>query len=138
MTVLNAAARAALDAGRLGHLTTLNPDGSQQTSIIWVGTDGDRLSIASLGDRKKLRNVRRDPRVAISLEAEGTTHGLPNYLVVEGTAEVVEGGAAAWLQHLAPRYMGPGAVFPPGQDHPPGFRLLITPTKAYGNGPWRD
>ena len=129
-------ARAAVDGGRLGHLTTLNADGSPQTTIIWVGMDGDRPAIASLADRAKLRNARRDPRVSLSIEAEGTTHGLPNYLVVEGRAEVVEGGAAEWLQTLAHRYIGPDAVFPPGDNHAPGYRLLITPTRVRGNGPW--
>ena len=136
--MLNAATRAAIDAGRLAHLTTLNPDGSPQTTVIWVGLDGDRLSIASMDPRQKVKNARRDPRVSLSMEADGQTHGLPNYLVVEGTAEVVEGGAAAWLQTLAHRYIGPDAVFPPGEDHPPGYRLLITPTKVRGNGPWGD
>src|SRR4051794_27798591 len=98
---LNAEARGVVDGGRLGHLTTLNADGSPQTTIIWVGMDGDRPAIASLADRAKLRNARRDPRVSLSIEAEGTTHGLPHYLVIEGHAEVVEGGAAEWLQTLA-------------------------------------
>jgi PPOX class probable F420-dependent enzyme len=134
--MLNEAARAAIDAGRLGHLTTLKADGSPQTTLIWVGMDGDYLVIASLDDRAKLRNIRRDPRVNLSIEADGITHGLPNYLVVSGSAEVVEGGASDWLQHLAHRYIGPDAVFPPGPDRPAGYRILITPTKVLGNGPW--
>lgn len=136
--MLNSAARAAIDAGRLGHLTTLNPDGSPQTTIIWVGMAGDQPVIASLENRAKLDNIRRDPRVNLSIEAAGTTNGLPNYLVVSGTAEVVEGGASDWLQTLAHRYIGPDAVFPPGPDRPAGYRILITPAKVRGNGPWTN
>lgn len=135
---LNDAARAAIDSGRLAHLTTLNSDGSPQTTVIWVGLDGDRLAIASMAPRQKVNNARRDHRVSLSMETDGLTHGLPNYLVVEGDAEVVEGGAAEWLQTLAHRYIGPDAVFPPGDDHPPGYRIMISPTKVRGNGPWND
>jgi PPOX class probable F420-dependent enzyme len=134
--VLNDAARAAVDAGRLAHLTTINADGSPQTTVVWVGMDGDHPVMASLDDRAKLRNIRRDPRVSVSLEAEGTTYGLPNYLVLEGTAEVVEGGASEWLQHLAHTYLGPDAEFPPPHLRRPGFRMVVTVTKARGNGPW--
>ncbi len=135
--MLNTATRGAVDAGRLAHLTTLNPDGSPQTTVVWVGLDGDHPVVASLDDRAKLRNIRRDPRVSVSLEAAGTTHGLANYLVIEGTAEVVEGGAFEWLQHLARTYLGPDAVFPPPELRRPGFRIVITPTRVRGNGPWR-
>ena len=134
--MLNDAARAAIESGRLAHLTTLNADGSPQTTVVWTGLDGDALVIASLDDRAKVRNVRRDPRVSLSMETDGVTHGLPNYLVVEGTAEVVEGGAFEWLQHLAPRYLGPDATFPPESLRAPGFRIVITPFRVRGMGPW--
>jgi PPOX class probable F420-dependent enzyme len=135
--MLNDAARAAADSGRLAHLTTLNQDGSPQTTVVWTGVDGDDLVVASLDDRAKIRNVRRDPRVSVSMETGGMTHGLPDYLVVEGTAVVVEGGASEWLQHLAHRYIGPDAVFPPPEMRAPGFRIVITPVKVRGMGPWQ-
>ena len=134
--MVNEAARAALESGRLGHLTTLNADGSPQTTVIWSGLDGDNLVIASLQERAKIRNVRRDPRVSLSMEADGVTHGLPNYVVVEGEAVVVTGGAFEWLQHLAPRYLGPASGFPAEELRAPGFRIVITPTRVRGNGPW--
>ena len=62
MSVLNAAARAAITSGRLAHLVTLNPDGSPQVSVVWVGLDGDEIVSGHLDDRQKLRNVKRDPR----------------------------------------------------------------------------
>jgi PPOX class probable F420-dependent enzyme len=136
MTVLNDAARAAIEDGHPVSLTTVNPDGSPQTTVVWVGMDGDQLVMASLDDRSKLRNVRRDGRVSLSMLTGGTTHGLDSYLVVEGTAEVVEGGADVWLQHLAVRYLGPDAVFPPPDQRRPGYRMVITPNKVRGNGPW--
>ena len=136
MADLNDAARAAIEVGHRPHLTTLNPDGSPQTTVVWAGMDGDRIVVASLAERAKVRNARRDPRVSLSLLTGGTTNGLDDYLVVEGAAEVVAGGADTWLQHLARRYMGPDAVFPPPERSNPGFRMLITPTRVRGNGPW--
>jgi nitroimidazol reductase NimA-like FMN-containing flavoprotein (pyridoxamine 5'-phosphate oxidase superfamily) len=54
---------------------------------VWVGVDGDEIVCAHLGDGRKLRNIERDPRVAVSVEAEGHNEvGLDQYLVVHGTA----------------------------------------------------
>ena len=67
MSVLIDQARAALASGHLAHLVTLNPDGSPQVTIVWVGLEGDEIVSGHLGARQKLANVRRDPRVALSL-----------------------------------------------------------------------
>ena len=140
MSVLNEQARATIESGRLAHLVTLNADGSPQTSIVWVGlesADGETIVSRHMDDRLKLRNVRRDPRLVLSMETGVTNaHGLGEYLVVQGTGEVVEGDAAGLLQRLAHVYLGPDAVFPPGENHPPGWILRITPTKVSGIGPW--
>ena len=73
---------------------TLNADGSPQVSIVWLGLDGDELVTAHLGAYQKVRNVQRDPRVALSVETgERDPSGLDRYLVVHGVARVQEGGA---------------------------------------------
>jgi hypothetical protein len=61
---------------------------------------------------------------------------MQNYLVVEGTARVTEGGAPALLHDLAQRYIGPGTTFPPMPDPPDGFVIRIAPTRVRGMGPW--
>jgi PPOX class probable F420-dependent enzyme len=137
MTVLNEAAREALTGGHLAHLVTLDPDGSPQLSAVWIGLDGDEIVSGHLGERQKLRNVRRDPRVALSIETGGTNeHGLANYLTVRGTGRVEEGDAAGLLNRLALAYLGPDVVFLPGEDYPPGLILRITPERVGGVGPW--
>jgi PPOX class probable F420-dependent enzyme len=129
--------RAVVTAGRLAHLVTLNPDGSPQVSLVWVGLDGDRIVCAHLGAWRKVENLRRDPRVALSIEADGREeHGLDRYLVVHGTAEILEGGAPELLQRLARVYLGPGVVFPPMVDPPPGFVTSISVDRIGGVGPW--
>src|SRR4051794_41294202 len=62
-------ARRILEGPGLAHLVTLEPDGRPQVSIVWVGLDGDEIVAAHLPDHRKLRNIRRDPRVALSIEA---------------------------------------------------------------------
>jgi PPOX class probable F420-dependent enzyme len=130
-------AREVLESDRLAHLVTLNPNGSPQVSCVWVGLEGDEIVSGHLGTWQKVRNVERDPRVALSIEARGTNElGLQEYLVVHGRARIQEGGAPELLQRLARTYIGPDAVFPPMPDPPPGFVLRITVERLGGVGPW--
>ena len=131
-------ARALVESGRLAHLVTLNRDGSPQVSCVWVGLDGDEIVSAHLvPTQQKLRNVRRDPHVVLSIEGtEIQPPGLLQYLVVHGRARLTEGGAPELLQQLAYRYLGPDVTFPPMPDPPPGVVLHITPERLGGVGPW--
>ncbi len=140
MVVLNGAARRLIEEGALAHFVTVNEDGSPQVAIVWVGLDGDELVAAHLdGRQRKLRNMRRDPRVALSFEA-GTSNelGMRHYLVVYGRARITEGGAPELLSRLAQTYVGPGTDFPPMPDPPLGFITHITPTRVTGAGPYAD
>jgi len=130
-------AREVLESAALAHLVTLNPDGSPQVTCVWVGLDGDEIVSGHLGRWQKVRNIERDPRVALSIES-GTTNemGLPEYLVVHGRALIEEGGAPELLQRLAHTYIGPDAKFPPMPDPPPGFVTRITLERLSGVGPW--
>ena len=129
-------ARAVIQSGRLAHVVTVNRDGSPHVTIVWVGLDGEDILIGKLFVDQKVRNIRRDPRVSLSIEAEGDQGGMQNYLVVEGTARVTEGGAPALLNRLAQVYIGPGTEFPPMPNPPEGFTIRITPTRVRGTGPW--
>jgi PPOX class probable F420-dependent enzyme len=122
----------------VAHVVTLDADGAPQVSLAWVGVDGDEVVIGTLNDQAKLRNLRRDPRMAISFQAPGrSAYGLDHYLVLRGTARVTEGGAAALLHDLAQTYIGPGTAFPPMPDPPPGFVIRLTVEKVAGVGDWR-
>jgi PPOX class probable F420-dependent enzyme len=138
--MLNHAARQVVASGALAHLVTVNEDGSPQVAVVWAGLDGDELVSAHLdGRQKKLENIRRDPRVVVSFEALGDNGiGMRNYLVIHGRARITEGGAPELLQALAQIYVGPGTVFPPMPDPPPGFIIHIEPTRVGGSGPWSD
>lgn len=130
-------ARAVIEAGALGHLVTLNPDGSPQVSLVWVGLEDGELVVGSLGARRKLDNVGRDPRVAVSFETDrDNPMGLREYLVVHGRGRVTEGGAPELLQRLAHTYLGPDVRFPPMDDPPRGAVLRIAVERVGGVGPW--
>lgn len=137
MVALSPTVRAVLEGPNLAHLVTINPDGSPQVSCVWVGVDGDEVVFASLGPWRKLRNIERDPRVSLSIEADDHNEvGMRHHLVLQGTARVEEGGAPEVLQDLARVYLGPDAKFPPMDDPPPGSVVRITVDKVTGVGPW--
>ena len=126
-----------LESDRLAHFVTLNPDGSPQVTCVWVGLEGDEIVSGHLATRQKVRNIERDPRVALSIESKRTNElGLQEYLVVHGRARIQEGGAPELLQRLARTYIGPDVVFPPMPDPPPGFVTRITVERLGGVGPW--
>jgi PPOX class probable F420-dependent enzyme len=130
-------ARALVESSALAHLVTLEPDGRPQMSCVWVGMDADEIVFASLGRRRKLDNIARDPRVALSIEGtEFNAMGLKQYLIVHGAARIEEGGGPELLQRLARTYLGADVRFPPMDDPPPGVVVRITPERLGGVGPW--
>jgi PPOX class probable F420-dependent enzyme len=137
MADLHPEARELIESNRLAHMVTLNPDGTPQVSCVWVGIDGDEIVSGHLPRNRKVRNVERDGRVALSIETDTVGEaGLLEYLAIRGTARIQEGGAAELLQRLAHVYLGPDVKFPPMDDPPPGYVIRTTPEKVGGVGPW--
>jgi PPOX class probable F420-dependent enzyme len=136
--VLPDAARHLLESDALAQVVTLDADGGPQVTAAWVGLEANEIVIATLPDQRKLENLRRDPRIALSVPATTRNDfGLLEYLVVYGTARVTEGGAPELLQRLAHTYLGPDVVFPNMPDPPRGFVTRVTPERLGGIGPWR-
>ncbi len=137
---LNDAARELIGTGADATLVTLNPDGSPQVTLVWVALqstpDGDELVTAHLAEHKKVRNVRNDGRVAVTIVSpDGPGQVMRPYLAINGTARIVEGGAPELLAGLAQTLAAPGTPFPP-DDAPPGFLTRIRIDKIGGMGPW--
>ncbi|OBG65530.1 PPOX class F420-dependent oxidoreductase [Mycobacterium sp. E735] len=137
---LNDAARDLIGRGADATLVTLNPDGSPQVSLVWVALqstpDGDELVTAHLAAHKKVRNVRNDPRVAVTIVSlDGAHTGMRPYLSIAGTARIVEGGAPELLAQLNPILGDPSTQFPP-DGAPPGFLTRIRIDRVGGIGPW--
>lgn len=137
---LNDAARALIGSGADATLVTLNPDGSPQVSLVWValesGEVGEELVVASLADRRKVKNVRRDGRVALTIVSSEPGSVRRPYLVVNGTARVIEGGAPELLRQLAATMVKDDTVTFPPADAPPGYLTRITIDSVGGVGPW--
>jgi PPOX class probable F420-dependent enzyme len=129
---------ALLESATVATVATLNRDGSPHLSLAWIGREGDEVVFGTLQDQRKLRNLRRDARIAVTLQGERINQwGLREYLVLEGTARVTEGGAPELLQHLAHTHIGPEAVFPAMPNPPPGFVTRITVDRISGVGRWK-
>ena len=87
----------------LAILSTVNRDGSPQSTPVWYMYDQGRFKVTSRGDRVKVRNIRRDPRVSLVV-IDTAANGDP--LAVRGTAEVVETGGDDFTYTMARRYEG--------------------------------
>jgi PPOX class probable F420-dependent enzyme len=108
---LDQATRAAVASGRLVHLATINPDGTPQVTCVYVGWEGDEIVAGHLADHVKLRNIRRDPRVTLSIESDVPFEGFSPYVVINGIARVEEGGAVPVLRRIT------DGQFPPPGDN---------------------
>jgi len=87
-----------------GNLVDIRPDGSPHVTPVWVDYDGEHVLVNSAYGRCKVRNIQRDPRVAIDvLPAEDQQSG---YVSVSGTAELVDEGADEHIDKLAKKYLG--------------------------------
>jgi PPOX class probable F420-dependent enzyme len=119
-------------------LTTLNSKGGPQVTVVWVGIEDEEFVIGHLAVHQKVKNIRRDARVALSMLGDKTnTQGLREYVVIYGDARVTEGGAVDLLQRLARNYLGPNADFPPSSmRNIAGYVTRITPARFTGIGPW--
>jgi len=92
-----------LDDPNLVHVATLMRDGSPQVTPVWVDVDGDHIRINSAEGRTKVKNIRRDPRVAISVTAPS---GYPSAYIRGRAVELTHQGADEHIDAPAKKYMG--------------------------------
>ncbi|MFI5527508.1 PPOX class F420-dependent oxidoreductase [Kitasatospora sp. NPDC051853] len=129
--IMNEAVRALLDAPVPAVLATVNPDGGPQTSMVWVGRDGDELLISSTAGLRKVRNLEREPRASLILHDPADPL---RYVEFRGRATVTEDTGRALAVALAEQYEGPGA----GREYlelPPEVlrvAIRIVPTRVLG------
>ena len=136
--LLSNQALALIESATVATLVTLDGDSAPHVSSAWIGLEDGEIVIGTLADQRKLRNLRRDPRVALTVLGDRVNQwGLREYLVINGTARITDGGAPELLQRLAHTYLGPEVVFPAMPDPPPGFVIRIEVERVSGVGPWR-
>ncbi len=87
-----------------GHLATLLPNGTPQTSPVWVDFDDTHVLVNSARGRLKDKNMRQRPQVALSIQDPADPY---RYLEVRGrVVEITEQGAEEHIDRLAKRYLG--------------------------------
>ncbi|MEX1169538.1 MAG: PPOX class F420-dependent oxidoreductase [Chloroflexota bacterium] len=135
---LSDAARELLESAAVATVATLNADGSPHLSVAWVGVEDGEIVFGTLDDQHKLRNLRWDPRIALTVHSDRVNRwGLREYLVIHGTARITDGGAPELLQRLARTYIGSDAIFPAMPNPPPGFVTRVAVERVSGVGSWR-
>jgi PPOX class probable F420-dependent enzyme len=110
-------------------ISTLMPDGSPQMTEVWVDTDGEHVVINTVDGFLKVRNLQRDPRLAVSvLDPEN----LMRYFSVRGTVvEMVTEGAADHIEMLSQRYLGEPYPWYGGRDQT-RIKLIIEADRIGG------
>ncbi|MEU7552536.1 PPOX class F420-dependent oxidoreductase [Streptomyces sp. NPDC044571] len=133
MTIaLNDTVRRLLDAPHPAVLSTLNPDGSPQSSVVWVSRDGGDLLVSTEQGRRKERNIVRDGRVGLTVFDTADPYV---YVEIRGTATVTEDTDRAVAVRIAEEYLGPGGGKEYAEAPAENLRVVvrITPTKVLGN-----
>jgi PPOX class probable F420-dependent enzyme len=103
-----------------GHIATLNKDGSPQVSPVWIELDGNHLIINSERKRRKVRNIKRDQRVSVSIQNAENPY---QYIEVRGKAiEVTDTGGFEGIDRLSAKYTGQAKY--PG-NAPGDVRIVI-------------
>jgi len=86
-----------------GHVVTFNPAGRPELTMVWMDVDGDELLFNTAEGRRKPDNIRRNPRVIVSVQDRNNPQ---TYAVFHGKARVTDAGADAHIDKLAKRFLG--------------------------------
>jgi PPOX class probable F420-dependent enzyme len=115
---LSDAALRLVDGKNYAVLATVNPDGSPQTSVIWVGRDGNDLLFSTVEGRVKHRNMLRDPRVSISVIDSADPE---NYVELRGRVSMTPDIDRQLDTRLSWKYDGKD----PDPDRPGAVRVVV-------------
>jgi PPOX class probable F420-dependent enzyme len=99
--------RGALDGTAVAHLATVGPDGAPHSVPVWIGTRGEQIVFITGPGSRKARNLRRDPRVALSLTTADNPY---EPVIVRGRVVEWISGDEGWalVDELARKYIGQG------------------------------
>ena len=104
VATLSDSVRRLLEGRNFAHLATLMPDGSPQVTAVWIAYDGQHVLVNTAEGRQKPRNLRRDPRVAVSVVSQENPYA---WAMIRGRAvELTREGADEHIDMLAKKYLG--------------------------------
>jgi PPOX class probable F420-dependent enzyme len=124
---LNEASRALIDGANFASIATLNPDGSPQASVVWVTRDGDDLLFSTVVGRQKERNLRRDPRVSVTIFDQQLPY---SYIEVRGSVTMTPEGGRELINSLSHKYRGED--YPVEPESTVRVVIRLTPQKVTG------
>src|SRR5277367_6309312 len=107
-----------IDGRNYSVLATVNADGSPQTSVMWIGRDGDDLLFSTVEGRRKHRNLVRDPRVSVTVIDSADPE---NYVELRGLASMTPDTGRRFDTQLSWKYDGRD----PGADRPGAVRVIV-------------
>lgn len=114
-----------------GHLATINKDGTPQVTPVWIDFDGKHIIVNSEEKRLKVRNMKRNPNVAISVADASNPY---SYVEVRGkVVEITTEGASAGIDAMAKKYIGQD-TYPWNQPTDVRVVIRIEPEKVGGMG----
>jgi PPOX class probable F420-dependent enzyme len=96
--------KSVIDGKNFAHLTTLDPDGAPQASAMWVMRDGDQIVFNTAEGRRKWRNMKNDPRVAVSISPADKSY--ENWSIQGTVVELRTADGVAVIDQLAHKYLG--------------------------------
>jgi PPOX class probable F420-dependent enzyme len=86
-----------------GHVVTFTTQGNPQLTMVWMDVEGDEVLFNTSEGRRKSENLRRDPRIIVSVQDRNDPQA---YAVFRGKGRVTEAGADDHIDKLAKRFLG--------------------------------
>jgi PPOX class probable F420-dependent enzyme len=117
MTSLPERARELIDGPNFATVTTIQPDGAPQASVVWVKRDGDDVLFSTVKHRRKSRNLVADPRASVVIYEAANPY---EYLEIRGTATIIDDPEGSLIEELAQKYTGESF-----QDAPGNQRVIV-------------
>lgn len=138
-SIISAPAQALLGSDAVAHVWTCNADGTPQVSVVWVIVQDDDILFGTDTSSRKAVNLRRNPRVILSIEdEERNERGYQRHLVLHGSATLIPGPNPRLMDKLAFKYLGlskhPLAI----RDSPGSVVVRVNVDRISGVGPWVD
>ncbi|WP_280436456.1 PPOX class F420-dependent oxidoreductase [Nocardia carnea] len=128
MTVeFDAQTRRLLDGRNFATVATLSADGAPHTSVVWMDRDGDTVVFSSTADKRKVRNLRADPRISLTVMDSANPY---RSVDIRGTAELSEDPGRSLPRRLSQKYLGQDAPAEPG--HLRRVIIRVIPHKVTG------
>ncbi|MFD4410686.1 PPOX class F420-dependent oxidoreductase [Streptomyces sp. NPDC058467] len=119
--------RTLLDGKNFASVATLGPDGAPQNSVVWIKREADTVLFSSTAGRQKVRNLRRDPRISLSVFDLANPY---TSVEIRGTAEILLDDAKRLPYELSHKYLG---IDPPAEkDDEVRVIIRVVPRKIVG------